>query len=188
FGSNPLAMSGGDDAMNDARARRIARAKVRRAHACVTDADLVTAALAHPELQVIRAQMLPSDSPAVRTLLAVFVGEADGQSADFERARAALQAALQARCLLGTVLQVRGAQFIDISVAAELRIEAELDTSDVAAACSAALSAWLCPVPAPLFPRFARPPARARPNRLASIAAIHVATNGIAYARLWHRC
>ncbi len=153
FGSNPLPMSDGDDAMDEERARRIARARVRRSHACVTDADIVAASLCHPELQVIRAQMLPSNSPTVRRLLVIFVGEVEGNAAtDFARARAALQTALQARCLLGTVLQVVGAQFVEIAVEAQLRIAADLDASEVEDACRAVLSAWLGVVPNPDFP------------------------------------
>ena len=140
--------------MDDVRARRIARARVRHAHACVLDADLEAAALTHPELQVVRAHMLPSGSPMVRTLLAVFVGEhgADTTLADFARSRAALQAALQERCLLGTVLHVDGPRFTDIAVEAQLRIAEELDPLEVELACRDALTAWLAVVPDPYNP------------------------------------
>ena len=129
FGLNPDPISGGRDADTDLDLRRVARQRLREAHALVTARDLESAARELPDLEVARAEVilrkaLP-DAARELTLIAMRARttlDEPVEAPETKRWLAAVRRGLIARMPLGARLDVRAPSYRDFTLRA--RVEA----------------------------------------------------------------
>jgi hypothetical protein len=141
YGRNPDAIGGGRAATVDVDRRRQARQTARQSYPLVTAADIKLAALALSDLDVGRAEVVPSTAANAQhdltTVLAMRkrTGPIEPIAApETDRWLSAVATQLAPRLILGRRLRVIAPTYVDFSIAATVRITAGQDPSTVSKA------------------------------------------------------
>lgn len=145
YGVNLDPVDGGADAATDEDRRRAARRRARDDHALVTAADIETAALALPALEVARARVLAPRRPRDGRLILVAMrsrspAETEADTPESSRWLAAVQRRLAQRLPLGLRLVVNGPQYVDFAVRLHIESAPSRDPAEVAGKVRAALA------------------------------------------------
>jgi predicted phage baseplate assembly protein len=160
FGINPDPVTGGAAATDWVDLRREARRHAKSDHALVTAADLESAALALPLVEVARAWVLAprTTGPQTGTLTLIAMrrrpdGVEPAEPPETARWLAAVRRRVVGRMPLGTRLVVAGPRYADFAVRVEVVVEAGRDPAVVAKAVTARLKEKLALTPSPSTPQ-----------------------------------
>jgi predicted phage baseplate assembly protein len=141
YGRNPDAVGGGAAASVDADRRRRARQRSRACHPLVSAADIEAAALALPDLDLGRAQVVSVGSAHAQRDLTTLIamrrragGVEPAAAPETDRWLAAIAARLAPRLLLGRRLRVIAPTYVDFTVTASVQTVAGLDPRAVSQA------------------------------------------------------
>lgn len=136
FGINPDAVAGGSAPSTSVDQRREARRRFREDHALVTSADVVSAALALPLLEVARAWVVPAGANVPRTgvvKLAAMRARPSGKEPqtppESRRWLAAIRDRLAPRMALGSRLVVVAPSYVDFVVRGVVEADRGRDTA-----------------------------------------------------------
>ncbi|MFP3643370.1 hypothetical protein [Paraburkholderia sp. SIMBA_054] len=152
YGKNLDPTAGGVDAVNSGDLQRLARQRCREAHAVVTSADAIDAALALADLDVVRAEVLapsanptaPADLQVVRTLVVLRDRQGAAESAgvvpESPAWLAEIRRQLLPRILLGERLRVIAPVYTPLSVVATIEARRDYDPATLANTATALLA------------------------------------------------
>ncbi|RKT13290.1 putative phage baseplate assembly protein [Paraburkholderia sp. RAU2J] len=153
YGKNLDPTAGGVDAVGSSELQRLARQRCREAHAVVTSADAIDAALGVANLDVVRAEALgpganptpPADLQVVRTLVVLRDRHGAAESAGVVPESPAwlgeIQRQLLPRILLGERLRVIAPVYTPLAVVAMIEARRDYDPAPLASAATALLAA-----------------------------------------------